>query len=148
LEPQAASTYCDTAWLLWSRWVSWKRDHEAMPVGEGGDKAAHALLLKGRQANLDSAPYHINAGMTMWGVATYHDATYYDFVLDSFHLAEEHAADMKTLIQARLLVGHAYRKMDKPDEAIAAYRRVLDVDPQHEIATRLIDELENPQAED
>jgi tetratricopeptide (TPR) repeat protein len=144
LEPTSASIYTDTAWLLWSRWVSWKQDPEKMPVGEDDDKTAIALMLRGRKACPDNASYHFDAAMTAWGLARYHKPEYWDFILDSLKLArktvkpEEHWLN----VRIRMTLGHVYRHLQRLDEARKAYESVFEVDPENAIAKRLLKEMD------
>ncbi|HAI11998.1 MAG TPA: hypothetical protein DCM28_09860 [Phycisphaerales bacterium] len=146
LEPTAGTMYCNAAWLLWSRWVSWKQDPEKMPVGENDDQTAIKFLIQGRKACIDDAAYHHEAAMTVWGLARFHNRDYFNFILDSLHLAEKAVKpDNQWLhIRIRLTLGHTYRQLDDLDNALKAYRTVLELDPDQEVAKRIIDELENP----
>lgn len=141
LEPRSPRIYCNGAWLLWSRWVSWKQSPDTRPLGEGDDRAALRFLLQGREANMDDAAYHFEAAMTLWGLAKYHDPTYFDFLIDSLKLADARADDNPMRAKSRLTLGHVYRETKQLDKARKAYRGVLEVDPAHEIAARLLEEL-------
>lgn len=142
LEPESPTIYANAAWLLWSRWVSWKKNPEKRELGEGDDAKALAFLQRGRKALPEHSPYHYDAGMTLWGLARYHDPKYWDFIIESFILADKHATTQRDTIRARLMLGHAYRQTDQLEKAKQAYQRVLEADPEHEIAKRLITEVE------
>jgi len=146
LEPKSPNVITGTAWLLWSRWVSWKQDAERMPVGKGGDADALALLMKGREANLENGAYHFDAGMTMWGLARYHDEKYWTFIMESMRLADEHAGDEQVRYRARMTMGHAFRYQKKYEDAKTWYRKALETRPGDEIATRIIGEVEEDEA--
>lgn len=150
LEPQSPQVYCNAAWLLWSRWVSWTQDKEKMPVGENDDQTAIAFLLKGRKACMDDASYHYEAAMTVWGLARHHKPEYWDFILDSLKLAEKSVKPDNTWLHTRirLTLGHVYRQLKDTDNALKAYRSVLEIDPKNEVANRIIDELEHPEKQD
>jgi tetratricopeptide (TPR) repeat protein len=141
LEPKSPEIYSNAAWLLWSRWVTWKQDPEKMPVGEGDDQMALKFLLKGRAANMDNAAYHLDAAMTLWGLARHHDAKYFDFIIDSLKLTEKCEANTWLRTRCRLTLGHAYRQINKMAEARQAYMSVLEVDPDNEVAKRILDEM-------
>lgn len=147
LEPQSPQVYCNAAWLLWSRWVSWKQDPEKMPIGEHDDQTAIKFLLQGRKACMDDAAYHHEAAMTVWGLARHHNSEYFNFIIDSLKLAEKAIKpDNQWLhIRIRLTLGHTYRQLKDTDNALKAYRSVLELDPKHEVAIRIIDELEHPE---
>ena len=117
-----------------------------MPVGENDDQTAIKFLIQGRKACIDDAAYHHEAAMTVWGLARFHNRDYFNFILDSLHLAEKAVKpDNQWLhIRIRLTLGHTYRQLDDLDNALKAYRTVLELDPDQEVAKRIIDELENP----
>lgn len=144
LEPQSPAIYNNAAWLLWSRWVSWKRDPENRQRGEGDDERAHQFLLEGRKTNATDPEYHFDAAMTLWGLANYHDKKYFDFVRDSLLLADQYATETKLQMKVRLMLGHTYRVTGKTELARKAYQRVLEVDPDYEVAKLLIQELDAP----
>ncbi|MAX27744.1 MAG: hypothetical protein CMJ19_24890 [Phycisphaeraceae bacterium] len=144
LEPDTASIYADTAWLLWSRWVTWKQEPEKMPIGENDDKTAIALLLRGRKACPDNASYHFDAAMTVWGLARHHKPEYWGFILDSLKLARKTVKpDNQWLnVRIRTTLGHVYRQLEQFDDARKAYQSVLEVDPENDIAKRLLKEMD------
>jgi len=142
LEPQSPTVYSNAAWLLWSRWVTWKMNKDKVTIGEGDDKAALRFLLRGREANMDNAHYHFDAAMTLWGLAKNHDASYYQFIVESLKLGDTKVTETRLQIRIRLTLGHAYRYQKKYDEARKAYQSVLVIDPEHKIATRILGELE------
>ncbi len=144
LEPQTASIYADTAWLLWSRWVTWKQDPEKMPIGENDDKTAVALLLRGRKACPDNAAYHFDAAMTVWGLARHHKPEYWGFILDSLQLAKKTVKPENQWlnVRIRMTLGHVYRQLEQYDDARKAYQSVLEVDPENAIAQRLLKEMD------
>ncbi len=148
LAPQDEQVYMTTAWLLWSRWVTWKITPARMPVGQGGDEAAHQFLLRGREHNGESGTYHLKAAKELWGLARYHNPRYYAFMAESLALADEHATDDRTRIESRKLLGHILRDQEQIDQAAEAYRRILEIDPDHELAKRLISDLDAPVEDD
>lgn len=140
MEPRTASVYCDNAWLLWSRWVVWKKEPQRMLIGEGGDEAALRVLLQGRAACKEDAGYHFDAAMTMWGLANAHNAKYFDFIKESLQLSEKHASSPQQHVRARLMLGHTCRIMNQFEEARQWYQRVVELDPNHEVASRMLRE--------
>ncbi|MCC6579010.1 MAG: tetratricopeptide repeat protein [Phycisphaeraceae bacterium] len=144
-EPGAGTMYSDTAWLLWSRWVNWKNDPKQMPVGEGDDEVALRLLERGSAVNPDNAPYHYDAAMSLWGLAQFHNPKYYDFITRSLKVAAANAKDDKLKARVFMQLGHAYRKQGQMAEAKTWYEKVLSVEPENEIARRIIaEELGDP----
>jgi tetratricopeptide (TPR) repeat protein len=137
-EPAAKGLYGDVAWLLWSRWVTWKQDPRQMPVGEGDDVRALQLLQRGSRQNPDSAFYHFDAAVTLLGLAQNHNPRYYDFILEALGIAEVKAGDDAMKLRARMTLGHVYRKMRRYDEARHWYNQVLAMEPDNEIATRIL----------
>lgn len=143
LEPQSPEIYTNAAWLLWSRWVTWKQKPEGKLLGEGDDQTAIALLLKGRKANMENAAYHFDAAMTVWGLAMHHKPEYFQFIIESLHLGDKYAGQNKRLqTNIRRTIGHAYRKTNRLEDAKKAYLRALELAPEDEIIKRLLKELE------
>ncbi len=140
VEPTAGSIYCNTAWLLWSRWVTWKQDPEKMPIGAGGAEAAQQVLLRGRAANPTDAAHLFEAAMTLWGLARFHDQKYYQFILDSLHQAEQCAKEPQLHARIRMTLGHVYKQLGQREQAKQWYEKVLEVDPENEIAPRILRE--------
>ena len=141
LEPHNIDAYTTTAWLLWSKWVSWRNSPERMPDGEHRLDEAVALLQRGRRLNPDSARYHYEAGITIMPVARFHQRELYALVTDLLKNADQLATDTKLKIRARLSLGHCFRHWDRDAEALAWYRKVLELDAGNEVATRCISDL-------
>lgn len=129
LDPQAVRAYTDTAWLLWSKWVSWKQDPERMPDGEHRVEEALALVRRGSEANPDSARYHYDAGMTLMPLARSHLPDLYPVVNRYLERAEALTDDLKRRGLIRRQLGHNYRLMGETDAAAQWYRRALELDP-------------------
>ncbi|MBT3374161.1 MAG: tetratricopeptide repeat protein [Lentisphaerae bacterium] len=129
LDPQVVRAYTDTAWLLWSKWVSWKQDPEGMPDGEDGVTRALALLRRGAEANPDSARYHYDAGMTLMPLARSHLPDLYPTVNRHLERAVDLSDDLRLRILAGRQLGHNFRLAGDVDSAERWYRRVLELDP-------------------
>lgn len=144
VEPDAPEIYTNAAWLLWSRWVSWTQAPDTFPKGKGDDETAIAFLLKGSTACKDNAAYHYDAAMTVWGLARHHNEKYFDFILAELNLAEKVIKKDETWLHTRirLTLGHTYRHLKQLDKAKKAYESVLQVDPENEVAKRILKEME------
>ena len=148
LYPMNYSQYADAAWLWWSKWVTWKKNPDKMPDGEGGVEKAIELLHKGRAANPESAKYFFDAAMTISSLARYHLPEKYEFVENFILKAEElvdDEGDQRKHVRIRLSVAHMYRIREKHGKAIEWYRKVLEVEPENEIALRYLKRLEAAQ---
>jgi len=146
LESDDVEVYVDAAWLLWSRWVTWKIHPARMPIGEAGDKAAQQLLLEGREKNMANGQYHYEAAKAMWPVAKYHDSTYYSFVIDSLKLAEKYPESDKAHAATCKLLGHTYRAMKDLKAAANWYEKGLESAPDDEVLTRMLREVTSGEA--
>ena len=129
VDPQQTQTYTVIAWLLWSKWVTWDKDHAQMPDGEKKVEEALALLYRGRAANPEDADYHNDCGNTMAPLAQFHRPEVWPFVTESFRLADRYAATNQLRLRARISLGHAYRRQKMWNEALTAYSTALAIDP-------------------
>ncbi|MFP4176128.1 MAG: tetratricopeptide repeat protein [Candidatus Brocadiia bacterium] len=143
LDPMNNSQYCDAAWLWWSKWVRWKDNPEEMPDGEEGVEKALKLLKKGRAANPKDPEYYFEAAMTINPLARFHVSEQYDFVEAFLLRAEELVSEEndEMLVRVRKSIAHMYRLREMPERAIQWYRKVLEVDPENEVANRYLDRL-------
>lgn len=141
LDPQATSTYTGIAWLLWSKWVTWKKNPENMPDGETKADESIALLMRGRKANPTNAEYHLDAAQTIEPFARHHQPARNAFVLESYALADRYAQVDSIKIRARLSTGHVLRRLGEKEKALRSYEAVLVLDPQNRVALRCIEEL-------
>jgi tetratricopeptide (TPR) repeat protein len=142
VDPQATQTYTVVAWLLWSKWVTWSNHPEQMPDGATKAQEAIDLLLVGRAANSTDGDYHLDCGNTILPLAKFHLPQYYPFVEKSFQLADQYFTDPAKKVRTRLNLGHTYRYENKKAEAIAAYKSVLEIDPNNTVAIRYLKELQ------
>ncbi len=142
VDPYTIDEYTTAAWLLYSQWVHYKKDPEGRAYGKDKDIEAVAILVQGREFHLEDAYYHFWAGAQIEPMARHHDEKYYEFVLESYHLAEIHAKDQKILVRSRLSLGHTYRVLNETAIAISWYKKVLEVDPNNKIAKNYLKQLE------
>ena len=149
LDPQATPVYTTTAWLLWSKWVSWKMDPLKMPDGKSKVKEALKLLKRGEKANPGNAEYLCDSGTTMMSLARFHRADLYPFVFDQLKKADQNATaeQTKLKVRVRLTIAHNYRHLKQWDDAATWYRAVLELDPQNEVATRCLKQVTSGQPE-
>ncbi len=141
LQPKMVDPYSTIAWLLWSKWVTWKKSPEDMPDGKGGIKKAIRVLRQGKVPNSKNPEYYFEAATTMMPVAQNHRPEIYRFVTDYLKQANKLAQDDGMHAETRKVLGHCYRHMEKPEKAIAWYRKVLDVESDHKIAKKYIRKL-------
>ena len=82
--------------------------------------------------------------MTVWGLARHHKPEYWGFILDSLKLARKTVKpDNQWLnVRIRTTLGHVYRQLEQFDDARKAYQSVLEVDPENDIAKRLLKEMD------
>ncbi len=142
VDPTARDIYSDVAWLLYSKFSTWGTEPAKMPDGEGKDREAVALFERGRRY-LDRDPlFHKSAGDTIWPLAQYHKAEYYPFVIEEYERVDSLSTDKDLRVRVRLNLGHIHRKLEKKDEAIAWYRKVLELEPNNSVALKYLSQLE------
>jgi len=141
ISPHESDQYANMAWLLWSKWVTWKKTPEKMPDGEHKLTEAYALALRGRASNPQDSEYHRKIGEVMWFAAKSYSPEYYPFVIESLELADFYSPPSKTQIRIRLTLGHIHRNLQNTERALHWYHKVLELDPNNEVALRLIKEL-------
>jgi tetratricopeptide (TPR) repeat protein len=137
-------TITTVAWLLYSKWVAFKIGSEnAVPEDEGKMREALALLDRYSKysENRSNPEYFLSAGHLLSPAARYYLPELYALVIEYFERADVLADTLKQKVRARLDIGHAYRLSKDAPRAIAAYERVLEVDPTNAVALRCIKEL-------
>lgn len=137
-------TYTTMAWLLWSKWVSWTKNPNRMPDGEGKADQAIKLLNWGKQWNQKSGRFYKESADTIWPLAKYYRADLYEFVIENYRKADLLAgSDDLIKIRIRLNLGHAYRQINENKIAISWYKKVLEIAPNNEVALQYLACLEN-----
>ena len=141
VDPLQASTYTNVAWLMWSKWVTWKDNPERMPDGADMADRAVAFLRQGEQALANDALYRKDEGDTIWPLAQFHLPDLYAFVIESYRAANALTADPAVQVRVRLNLGHVYKQLQQNTEAATWYRAVLEVDPDNAVAKRSLAEV-------
>ena len=142
VDPSDYDTWTTTAWILWSKWVTWSHNPEKMPDGATKLGEAYRLLLDGQSHNLTNAIYHWQAATTMWVAAKSYSPEFYPFVLDSYQRADVFATNNDLKIRARFKLGLIYQNELKQNaEALYWYHQVLELDPTHTGALNGIKEI-------
>ena len=141
VDPEQTGIYTMTAWLLWSKYATWRNHPENMPDGATKADEAMELLYQGRRANPEDAAYHNDCGDTITGLAQNYLPNLWAFVEESYRLADRYASESALKVRARLSLGHILRKQKKKSEAIKAYESVLEIDPTNRSALRILEEL-------
>lgn len=137
-------TYTTIAWLLWSKWVSWTKNPNRMPDGEGKADQAVELLNWGKQWNRKSERFYKESADTIWPLAKYYRTDLYEFVIENYRKADLLAGENDLVrVRVRLNLGHAYRQIHEKQNAIYWYKRVLELAPANDIAIRYLACLEN-----
>ncbi|TVM03947.1 MAG: hypothetical protein CV087_02735 [Candidatus Brocadia sp. WS118] len=137
-------TYTTMAWLLWSKWVSWTKNPDRMPDGEGKADQAVELLNWGKQWNQKSERFYKESADTIWPLAKYHRTDLYEFVIENYRKADILAGSNDLIrVRIRLNLGHAHRQIHEHKTAIYWYKRVLEIAPKNEIALHCLACLEN-----
>ncbi|MBN2449632.1 MAG: hypothetical protein JXR77_04545 [Lentisphaeria bacterium] len=142
LAPREADAYSTTAWLLWSKWVSWKTDPERMPDGEGKVEKALALLAQGEKLNGNAPDYLYQAGTVLTPLMRFHRPDLHDTVRDYLLRAATAAGDGPLAVRTRRALAAHFFLRQEYDQATLWYRRLLEVDPENEVATRRLREIE------
>lgn len=137
-------TYTTMAWLLWSKWVSWTKNPNRMPDGEGKADQAVELLNWGKQWNQNSERFYKESADTIWPLAKYYRTDLYKFVIENYRKAELLAGENDSVkVRIRLNLGHAYRQIHEKQNAIYWYKRALELAPANDVALRCLASLEN-----
>lgn len=137
-------TYTTMAWLLWSKWVSWTKNPNRMPDGEGKADQAVELLNWGKQWNQKSERFYKESADTIWPLAKYYRTDLYEFVIENYRKADLLAGENDLVkVRVRLNLGHAYRQIHEDRTAISWYKKVLEIAPKNEIALHYLACLEN-----
>lgn len=143
LDPQVIDPYATTAWLLWSKWVTWKDDPEQMPDGKTGVDRAVRLLEQGRMANPDNASYHFETAATVMPLARFHREDLYDFVIANLKRAHSLAESDDFKARIGKFLAHNYRHADQPEAALEWYEKAVSLDPEDEISKKNIEQLKS-----
>jgi len=142
LDPTAVDVTTTTAWLLWSKWVTWKRDPEAMPDGKTKLREALALLEQGSTQNAGNARYAYEAARILTPVARFHRKDLTQTVLHYLKTAHRLETDPRRLVRIRLDIAHQYRLGGNRKKAREWYRDVLKLDPKQRVALSYLDKLQ------
>ena len=146
IDPHAVDTYGTTAWLLWSKWVTWTQDPASMPDGATKVDEALALLARGDKANPGNAHYLFEAGSVLIPLVQYHRQDLRPVLEDYLRRAAKGATSPPSfVVKARRTYASHLFMVGEVAKARYWYRRVLDVDPDNEVATRRLRRIaENP----
>ncbi len=105
LDPTFETAYEDAAYLVWSL----------------GDVAgADEILAWGIAANPRSADLYGEMGMHCYRTARYAQAI--DYL--------KHSVELQPSVRLQLAIGHCLRKLGKLNEALAAYKKAVEIDPE------------------
>ena len=137
LDPTDADTYSTTAWLLWSKWVTWTKDPQAMPDGESKKDESISIFEKGIRYNRYNALFYNEYANHMFGFIGD-----FDKAIELYKLTNEFALQDKLRVQARLSVARCYRHIGQIESAKEWYKAVLEIDPQNQNALKSLRELE------
>lgn len=141
LHPHATELYTDTAWLLWSDWVTWTQDPNRIPVAQDHVQKALRLIEQGRAANPNNGTYLFDAANTLMPLAKFHRPDLMDLVIGYYCDAEALTTDKTQRVRIRTILGHRYRLQGKTKEALHWYHAALELDPSNKIALRYVDKL-------
>jgi len=141
LAPHAVSLYGTTAWLLWSKWVSWQQDPKSMPGGKTKLDEALALLTRGDRANPGNAEFLCEAGSVLLPVIRYHRPDLAAVAEGYLRRAAETAQGGKIAVKAwRTYAGLLFRG-GRYEEAARWYRKLLEAAPESEVARRRLRQI-------
>jgi tetratricopeptide (TPR) repeat protein len=129
------------AYLLWSKFATWRKNPAQMPDGEGREKEAIALIEKGGAYFPRDATYWLDAVHTTFPLAKHYWKDHFLKIIGWCRVADRYGNRVQK-IRARLDIGHSYQQLERVSDALAAYRSVLEIDPTNRVALREIDELE------
>jgi hypothetical protein len=93
------------------------------------------------QVHPKDGDYYYKAAQTIEPLARHYLPEYYAFVIKNYSLADQFSKRADTKTQSRLFIACIYRDQKKPQQAIAWYGRVLEVDRQNRDALRNLKEL-------
>lgn len=145
IDPHAVTQYGDLSWVLWSKWTSWRQDPALMPDGKDRLREATDLLLKGRRLNPSNPAYHFEAAGRFFTMAYSYSPELTPLAIESYELTDHYLPQTTPVkIRARLQIGHIYRWLGNKPAAIAAYQRVLEIDPNNKVAESAIAKLVGP----
>lgn len=141
LRPHHADTYSTTAWLLWSKWVTWSMHPERMPDGETKLDEALELLEAGEKQNPRSADFLFQAGTVLMPVARHHKPELTERVESYLRRAAETAGDGPLAVATRRTLAAHYFRHNQPALAQRWYRKLLEADPDNTVAKQRLEEL-------
>jgi len=146
LEPDAAGLCGTTAWLLWSKWVSWKLQPESMPDGATALDRALALLARGVQAHPQDPRFLLEAGTVLMPLVRRHRPDLAPLMENYLRQAAEAARSGRIAVRAWRTYAGILLQQRRYSEAARWYRRVLEIDPGNEIARRQLARIAREQS--
>jgi hypothetical protein len=149
LDPTDIETLTNTLWLLYSKWVTWKKDPVVMPDGEGKIDEAFFLIDKYEKYNARNYLFYLNVALQMDALFKYHrndlipfSINYYKKVV-SLVPRTSSAEAVKSRLRSELNLGHWYsfKNVDIAN-ALVWYKEALITDPANRVAQRRIKEIQ------
>ncbi len=141
VDPSNIDNYSLLSWFLWSDWVTWKKDPKKMPGGKNLAAEAVKVLENGAKVHPKDGDYYYKAAQIIEPLARHYLPEDYAFVIKNYLLADQFANRAYLKTQSRLFIACIYRDQKKPKQAVAWYRKVLEVDPQNRDALLNLKEL-------
>jgi len=144
LDPNYEVDYEMINWVRLSQYVNELIAAHGAPLPDGDSKVIEAKQIyeQGAPRFKNDPTYFLDVGTTDMNIAFRNNIVeIFPVSLDAFERAETaatQAGNTALIIRARLDIGHNYRYAGQKDLAIAAYRRVLLLDPQNPVALHYI----------
>ena len=142
LAPDAHEQYGNMAWLLWSKWCTYNRDHAQMPDGATKLEEAKQLLFSGRRANPNDADYFFESANMFFMMTNYSPELVAEAIADYKRTDELTIQITQPKIRSRLNIAHLLRKGGDIPNAIVWYKRVLEIDPTNKVAQKCLEQIE------
>jgi len=149
LDPKDVDSLTNTLWLLYSKWVSWKKDPTLMPDGENKIDEAFLLINQYEKYNLRNYLFYLNVALQMDALFKFYrndlipfSINYYKKVVTLVSRSSS-AEAVKGRLRAELNLGHWYSfKNADLVSALGWYKEALITDPANRVAQRRINEIE------
>lgn len=130
----------NTTYAYFNYWSAWKYNPESYPGGEHAIEDSIAVLKRAEKFNAGSATfYRITADH--YRFLFWQDQSWAPQLIDSLQKVDTFTKDPRAKLLARLDLGRTYRDLGQTAEAIAWFRRALEINPKSIVALEQIRKL-------
>lgn len=151
LAPRDIDGITNVIWLLWSKWISWKKDPNSMPDGEFKVEEALEFIKECDLKNFNNFEFYLRVALQL-------DPLIKNYRIDLLPLSLQYYTKVTMLIprtangdilsrrlRAELNLGHwySYKNLDI-EKAIYWYNQALTTEPSNKVAQRRLNEIKGP----